>query len=76
MTPCDHFLCSSLGGVHGIPKVHYKGRQGDYYIMVMDMLGPSLWDVWNQSGQVMSQEMVACIGVEALSILKELHSKG
>lgn len=24
----------SLGGVHGIPKVHYKGRQGDYYIMV------------------------------------------
>ena len=78
--PCqrmsDHFLCSSLGGVHGIPKVHYKGGQGDYYIMVMDMLGTSLWDVWNQSGQVMSQEMVACIGVEALSILKELHSKG
>lgn len=25
---------SSLGGVHGIPKVHFKGRQGDYYIMV------------------------------------------
>ena len=67
---------SSLGGVHGIPKVHYKGRQADYYIMVMDMLGPSLWDVWNQSGQVMSQEMVACIGVEALSILKDLHLKG
>ena len=43
---------------------------------VMDMLGPSLWDVWNTSGQVMSQEMVACIAMEALSILKELHSKG
>jgi hypothetical protein len=42
----------------------------------MDVLGPSLWDVWNQQGQVMSQEMVACIGIEALSILKELHSKG
>ncbi len=42
----------------------------------MDMLGPSLWDVWNSSGQVMSQEMVACIAVEALSILKELHAKG
>jgi hypothetical protein len=27
-------VCRSLGGVHGIPKVHYKGRQGDYYIMV------------------------------------------
>lgn len=31
-------LCRSLGGVHGIPKVHYKGRQGDYYIMVGDQL--------------------------------------
>jgi hypothetical protein len=43
---------------------------------VMDMLGPSLWDVWNSQGQVMTQEMVACIAVEALSILKDLHSKG
>jgi hypothetical protein len=45
-------------------------------LQVMDMLGPSLWDVWNSQGQVMSQEMVACIAVEALSILKELHAKG
>ena len=40
------------------------------------MLGPSLWDVWNSQGQVMSQEMVACIGVEALAILEKLHAKG
>lgn len=71
------YLCSILGGNHGVPRVHYKGRQGDYYVMVfndilqtylsiffslvaclhcnlkimqvMDMLGPSLWDVWNNS---------------------------
>ena len=43
---------------------------------VMDMLGPSLWDVWNTHGQVMSQEMVSCIAVEALSILEKLHLKG
>lgn len=40
------------------------------------MLGPSLWDVWNSRGQVMSQEMVSCIAVEALSILEKLHAKG
>ena len=69
-------LNSTLGGSHGVPRVHYKGKQGDYYVMVwstatcllffislcigltfficskvMDMLGPSLWDVWNSSGQ-------------------------
>lgn len=45
-------------------------------LQVMDMLGPSLWDVWNSRGQVMSQEMVSCIAVEALSILEKLHQKG
>ena len=27
---------STLGGSHGVPRVHFKGRQGDYYIMVLD----------------------------------------
>jgi len=26
--------CSALGNIPGVPKVHYKGRQGDFYIMV------------------------------------------
>ncbi|KAH7436470.1 hypothetical protein KP509_05G021400 [Ceratopteris richardii] len=42
----------------------------------MDMLGPSLWDIWNSSGQTMSTEMVACIAVEAISILEKLHARG
>ncbi|KAL5707873.1 non-specific serine/threonine protein kinase [Ranunculus cassubicifolius] len=65
-----------LGGIHGVPRVHYKGKQGDYYVMVMDMLGPSLWDAWNSSGQAMSSEMVACIAVESLAILEKMHLKG
>lgn len=64
------------GAIHGIPKVHYKGRQGEYYIMVMDLLGPSLWDKWNAAGQMMPQEMVACVAIEALSILENMHAKG
>jgi len=59
-----------------VPKVHFKGRQGDYYIMVMDLLGPSLWDTWNQNGRNMGQDMVACIAVESLAILDNFHSKG
>ncbi|PON65167.1 GPCR kinase [Parasponia andersonii] len=74
--PYEWQVYNTLGGSHGVPKVHYKGRQGDYYVMVMDMLGPSLWDVWNSSGQAMSAEMVACIAVESLSILEKMHSRG
>ena len=40
------------------------------------MLGPSLWDVWNAKQQTMPTDMVACIAVEALSILEKLHAKG
>uniref|UniRef100_A0A803N862 non-specific serine/threonine protein kinase n=1 Tax=Chenopodium quinoa TaxID=63459 RepID=A0A803N862_CHEQI len=47
--PYEWQVYNALGGSHGVPRVHYKGRQGDYYVMVMDMLGPSLWDVWNSN---------------------------
>ncbi|KAG5566191.1 hypothetical protein RHGRI_001956 [Rhododendron griersonianum] len=74
--PYEWQVYNTLGGSHGVPRVHYKGKQGDYFVMVMDMLGPSLWDVWNTSGQSMSSEMVACIAVESLSILEKMHSRG
>ncbi|KAI4387396.1 hypothetical protein MLD38_005234 [Melastoma candidum] len=74
--PYEWQVYSTLGGSHGVPRVHYKGRQGDYYVMVMDMLGPSLWDVWNNNSHTMSVEMVACIAIEAISILEKIHSKG
>nr|PNR27858.1 hypothetical protein PHYPA_030010 [Physcomitrium patens] len=36
---------STLGGSHGVGRVYYKGRQGDYYVMVMDILGYAHGDV-------------------------------
>ncbi|KAI9397540.1 hypothetical protein POPTR_003G049700v4 [Populus trichocarpa] len=76
--PNEWQVYDTLGGSHGVPLVHYKGRQGDYYVMVMDMLGPSLWDVWNNNfnSNLMSTEMVACIAIEAISILEKMHSRG
>ncbi|XP_011006418.1 PREDICTED: uncharacterized protein LOC105112417 [Populus euphratica] len=74
--PYEWQVYNALGGSHGVPRAHYKGRQGDYYVMVMDMLGPSLWDVWNNNSHTMSIEMVACIAIEAISILEKMHSRG
>ncbi|KAI3964446.1 hypothetical protein MKX01_007136 [Papaver californicum] len=74
--PYEWQVYNTLGGSHGVPRVHYKGKQGDFYIMVMDMLGPSLWDVWNNNSHTMSIEMVACIAIEAISILEKMHSRG
>ena len=45
-------------------------------VQIMDLLGPSLWDVWNQEGQQLTAQYVACVAVEALTILEDLHKKG
>lgn len=74
--PYEWQVYNALGGSHGVPRVHYKGHQGDYYVMVMDMLGPSLWDVWDNGAHAMSIEMVACIAIEAISILEKVQSRG
>ncbi|KAI5000346.1 hypothetical protein ZWY2020_004935 [Hordeum vulgare] len=74
--PYEWKVYDILGGIHGVPRVHYKGRQGDYFIMVMDMLGLSLWDACCNNSHTMSVEMVACIAIEAISILEKVHSKG
>ena len=43
----------------------------------MELLGPSLWDVWNgPADQALSEQYVACVAVEALTILEHLHAKG
>lgn len=77
-------LCHGMCSIGPLPTLHsychwpldYQSDKSGMPFQVMDMLGPSLWDVWNSQGQVMSQEMVACIAVEALSILEKLHAKG
>ncbi|WOK98005.1 Casein kinase I-like protein 2 [Canna indica] len=44
---------------------------GSNALEVMDMLGPSLRNVWNNNSHTMSIEMVAFIVIEAISILKK-----
>lgn len=59
-----------------MPKVYFKGQQADFFVMVMDRLGSSLWDVWSTQGQLLSAQYVACVAVEAIAILEGLHAKG
>lgn len=74
--PYEWSVYNSIGEVYGVPKVYYKGMQGDFYIMIMDVLGPSLWDVWSKSGQILTEQYVACVAIEAITILEHLHAKG
>nr|XP_040246029.1 casein kinase 1-like protein HD16 [Aegilops tauschii subsp. strangulata] len=76
-TPLEWKVYQTLNGCYGIPSVHYMGRQGDYHTLIMDMLGPNLWDVQDSLEQKkMPFQMVARIAVDAISIFQKIHSKG
>ena len=45
-------------------------------MQIMELLGPSLWDVWKQTEHSLDTEYVACVAIAALSILEDLHSRG
>ncbi|KAK1355002.1 hypothetical protein POM88_048258 [Heracleum sosnowskyi] len=47
-----------LQGGTGIPNIKWFGVQGDYNVLVMDMLGPSLEDLFNFCGRKFSMKTV------------------
>ncbi|KAF8023216.1 hypothetical protein BT93_F0656 [Corymbia citriodora subsp. variegata] len=76
--PNEWKVHDDLGENHGIPlpRVHYRGQQGDYNILVMDLLGPSLKVQLVDNHPSTPLAAVACVAVEAISILEKLHSRG
>lgn len=60
----------------GIPKVFSYGYSGDFNILVMELLGPSIESVLHHlPGKKMTIPTVSKIAIEALKIISHIHSK-
>jgi casein kinase 1 len=53
-----------LRGCGGIPSVHYYGQEGNFYCLVMDLLGDSLEELFEACGRKFSVQTVAQLGVQ------------
>ena len=63
--------------VLGIPKVYYFDRhENKYNYLVMDLLGPSLSDLFQLKEKIFSLETVLLIGIQMLSRIELVHEKG
>ena len=64
-----------LQGGLGIPEVHWCGSQQTHNLMVIDMLGPSLEDLFNFSSRKFSLKTVLMILDQVLSRIQYIHHK-
>jgi serine/threonine protein kinase len=59
----------------GVPNLHWFGVDGDFNVMVIDLLGPSLEDLFNYCKRRFSLKTVLMIADQLISRLEYFHTK-
>ena len=68
-------LYMALQGGIGIPKLHWCGSQGNYNILIMDLLGPSLEDLFNYCKRQFTLLTTLLVVEQMLSRIEFIHSR-
>ncbi|ORY95744.1 kinase-like domain-containing protein [Syncephalastrum racemosum] len=64
-----------MAGTNGIPTAYYFGQEGLHNVLVIDLLGPSLEDMFDICGRRFSTKTVAMLAKQMLSRVQTIHEK-
>lgn len=64
-----------LAGCLGVPQVYYFGQEGLHNILVIDLLGPSLEDLFDMCGRKFSVKTVCMTARQMITRVQTVHEK-
>lgn len=64
-----------LSGCTGIPQIYHFGQEGLHNILVIDLLGPSLEDLFDMCGRKFSIKTTCMVAKQMLSRVETIHMK-
>ncbi|RCI02332.1 casein kinase I [Rhizopus stolonifer] len=64
-----------LAGLPGIPGAYYFGQEGLHSILVIDLLGPSLEDLFDMCSRKFSIKTVAMLAKQMITRIQSIHER-
>ncbi|KAI4349376.1 hypothetical protein L6164_009968 [Bauhinia variegata] len=65
-----------LQGGTGVPHIKWFGVEGEYNVMVIDLLGPSLEDLFNYCNRKLTLKSVLMLADQLINRVEYMHSRG